>query len=271
MIDDKIFNQLDDGMKISVYCKNLTNGNIQVSHNENLVHQSASVIKVLIMAEALIQVEEGIYSLYQMIKVKDSDIVPYSVIGDLDIREYTYKDLVSLMIEYSDNTATNVLIDLLGMEKINLLARRLSMSNTILQRKMMDFRSIGFGKDNFTTIMDITTLFEAFENRVIVCDKLSELAIDILKRQKHKDAFLRFLNEDVVVAHKTGQLEGLNHDIGIFYLDNVSYILGIFISNGENNSEIKDFIGRTSEMFYRHFKLTSKEGSENCESKGSCC
>lgn len=255
MIKSEIFNLAEKDLNYSIYCKNLTTGEVLISLRENKAHRSASVIKVLIMAEALRQTEEGNYSLYQMIKVKDNDVVPFSVIEDLDIREFTYKDLISLMIAYSDNTATNVLIDLLGLDKINELANLLHLQETKLTRKMMDFEEINKGNDNYTSIHDTFMIFNSLLKREIVCEKLSELAFDILKKQKHRDAFLRFINDDeFVLAHKTGQLDCINHDVGIFYLKNVQYFLGVFVSNGTSNAKNKEFIGKVSEIIYNTFK-----------------
>ena len=54
------------------------------------------------------------------------------------------------MIISSDNTACNVLIDILGMDNINSTIKSLNMNNTILERKMMDYKSIEAGKNNYT-------------------------------------------------------------------------------------------------------------------------
>ncbi len=251
-----IFDLIDSyEMKVSIYCKDLVKDKIIIDYNADIIHESASIIKILIMAEALRQSEEGIFNLCQNIKVKESDIVPFSVIEDLDIREFTYKDLITLMIAYSDNTATNVLIDLLGMDKINLLAKNLQLKNTILQRKMMDFQSIERGMDNHTTIMDTFEIFKVLKDNSLVGKELSELAYHILYTQKISDAFLRFVDKkDLVIFHKTGELAGLNHDVGIFQLGSELYFLGIFVSNGTSNWKNKEFIGKVSELIYRSFK-----------------
>ena len=91
--------------------------------------KSASLIKVFIMAEAMRRVQCGELSLDTDVDVKKSDIVDFSVLVFLKPRAYTLEELMRLMIVYSDNTASNVLIDFLGMENINACIRSLGMKN----------------------------------------------------------------------------------------------------------------------------------------------
>ena len=51
--------------------------------------------------------------------------------------------------------------------------------------------------------------------------------MDILSRQKYRDMLPRYILDEVTIAHKTGELSGLNHDIGIFHLENIHYLIGI--------------------------------------------
>ena len=119
---------------ISVIIKDLTRDKWIFKYNEREIYPSASLIKVPIMVEALYQVEKGLYALDEKIRIKPEDRIKYSIVSDLTIDEYPLVDLITLMIIVSDNTATNVLIDLLGFENINKRLKDLNCHNTILQK-----------------------------------------------------------------------------------------------------------------------------------------
>lgn len=239
--------------KVSIVLKDLKNKDLIYELNSERVVPSASTIKILIMIEALNQILLGKHHLDEIICTKQNDRVEYSIISELDGYCYTFKDLITLMIIISDNTATNVLIDLLGFDSINNMALKLGLKETRLRRKMMDFEAAKLGRQNTTTTMDMAILMELLYNSSILDEDMCRLAIDILKKQKYKDLLIRYISEEVVVAHKSGDLPNINHDIGIFYLPNIDYLLGVFVTNAETNNVAKDIIGRISQTVYNHF------------------
>ena len=254
MLKEKVTKALEGvSGRISIVLKDLSKDIWILKNDENRVFPSASTIKILIMIEALKQVEEGKFNLDEKIKINGSDRVDYSIISELDIEEYTFKDLITLMIIISDNTATNVLIDLLSVEKINIIANNLGLKNTVLRRKMMDFESAKKGRENETCAMDMAIIMEKIYSNLVLTKEMCNLMIDILKRQKHDDSLRRYLCEDVVIAHKTGELNRLNHDIGIFYLEDIDYTLGVFITNAIDNLEAKRTIGKISKIVYDYY------------------
>ena len=99
---------------------------------------AASVIKILVMAEAFRQKEEGILDFEKEITVRKEDKLPSC--GALtylhDGISVQIGDLVTLMIILSDNTATNLLIDLLGQDHIQTMCSTLGLSHTFLRRKL---------------------------------------------------------------------------------------------------------------------------------------
>jgi beta-lactamase class A len=206
------------------------------------------------MAEALEGVERGELNLERKIKIRESDRVEYSLISELKLEEYPLMDLITLMIIYSDNTATNILIELLGYKKINEMAKKIGCNDIVLKRKMMDFKAAKEGRENIVSPMDMAILMEKIYNKSIISPEKCELMIDILIRQKHRNMLPRYILDDVVIAHKTGELSGLNHDIGIFYLDNIDYLVGIFTTDGKDNLLGKRTIGRISKLVYDELK-----------------
>lgn len=239
---------------VGVVVKDLNNDKWILKLNEEKVFQSASTIKIPIMVEILRQVEMGKCSLVEKTKIDDKDKVDFSIISELSVGEYSILDLITLMIIISDNTATNLLIDLAGYDSINNLLEGLSLKNTHLNRKMMDFQAIKEGRKNTTTPTDMAIILEKIYRSEILNKEHSKLALDIMKRQLHRDAIPRYLREDTLIAHKTGELDGLNHDIGIVYTEKKDYIIGVFTENGKDNLINKRLIGNISKLVYECFK-----------------
>ncbi|WP_312906577.1 serine hydrolase [Tissierella praeacuta] len=254
MIKDIIIKEIDSvDEEVSIIIKDLINDRWILKYNEDRVFPSASLIKIPIMIEVLERVEKGELSLDKKIKIKAIDRVDYSIISELTLKEYTLIDLITLMIILSDNTATNVLIDLLGYEKVNETVKKLNCNNTILKRKMMDFTAAKEGRENLTSPMDMALFMEKIYNKSIISPKICDIMIDILTRQKHRDMLPRYILDEVKIANKTGELSGINHDIGIFYLENINYLIGIFTTNGKDDLVGKRTIGRISKLVYDNF------------------
>lgn len=238
---------------VSIVLKDLTNDKWLYLLDENKAVPSASTIKILIMIEALNRVFEGKIQLNDKIKIEEEDKVDFSVIKDLTADSYNYIDIITLMIIVSDNTATNVLVDLLGYDNINKMGEKLGLKNTILSRKMMDFKAIKEGRQNYTSALDMAIMMERIYRKQIISPDMCDLMIDILKKQKYKDALGRFLPEDVNIAHKTGGLTNLSHDVGIFYLDNIDYLLGVFVTEASSDAEAKEIVGKISKVVYDYY------------------
>lgn len=239
---------------IAVILKDMSKSEIIYKYNELIQIPSASVIKIIIMIEAVNQVDKGKYKLDEVIAIKDKDKVEYSIITELKINRFTFKDLITLMIIVSDNTATNLLIDLLGEDNINGLAKDLGLQNTLLQRKMMDFESAKTGKQNYTSPMDMAKALDLIYKKQILNEDMCNLMMDILKKQRDRDMIPKYLPEEILIAHKTGELDNLNHDIGIVFLDDFEYSLGVFITDARSNLNAKEIIANISKIIYEHFK-----------------
>lgn len=244
---------LKEKANISVVLKNLTTNEMIYKYNELKQVPSASIIKIVVMIEAMNQVMKGRFKLDQMINIEDQDKVEYSIITELQINQFTFEDLITLMIIVSDNTATNLLIDLLGEENINRFARELDLENTILQRKMMDFEAARRGKQNYTSPFDMSRLLDMIYRKEILSHDMCDFMMNILKKQKDREMIPKYLSGNVVAAHKTGELENLNHDIGIIFLDEIDYSLGVFVTDAKSNLEAKEIVANISKIVYKYF------------------
>lgn len=214
--------------------------------NERKVLPAASVIKVPVMIEAFRQVEEG------RLSFQDSMLVTNKFTSLLDGSPYTLyfrrrrhlyverrfnkkvsvHDLVYNMITVSSNLATNLLIDRMGSETINQTLMELGAMDTQVITGVLDSVARARGQDNMTTAYDQMVLLDALSQKNVVSPEASEQMIEILLDQRHHDRLPAKLPAEVKVAHKTGTMNRLNHDVGIIFLpDGRRYILAI-LSNG---------------------------------------
>ena len=241
--------------KTALYCVDLTNGRPIAAIRENAQVVSASTIKLPMLCCALQDVMDGTYSLEQFVP-----ICPGDYCDDTDVFEPTYRqdgaslwEMLYWMIVSSDNTATNAMISLLGFDHVNDYCQTMGLTQTSLQRKMLDFEAVAQGRNNYTSAMDLYRLFSKLYHGEILNPALRETALDFLSRCRHMDALQRYLPDPVVVAHKPGGLDHLNHDAGIFLLKDRPFYLGIFTWDGpalDGQPEQNQFIGKLSRMIY---------------------
>ena len=194
--------------------------------------RSASMIKVFLLAAAMEKVRDGELSLEKEITLKSSDKVGGSGIlcGYASGTILSLDTILRLMITESDNTATNMVIDLLGKDNINKYIQQNGYSDTILKRKMMDFAAVNAGLDNYTSVTDLGTIFQKIYNHECVGNKEDEVMLSYLKGQTDKECFPSAL-PGAVIAHKTGELGGLYDDGGIIYMNDRDIILVIMTEN----------------------------------------
>ncbi|MCI7727584.1 MAG: class A beta-lactamase-related serine hydrolase [Clostridiales bacterium] len=241
--------------KTALYCVDLTNGRPIAAIREDSQVVSASTIKVALLCCALQDVMEGKLSLQQFVPICHGDYC-----DDTEVFEPTYRqdgaslwEMLYWMIVSSDNTATNSVISLLGYDHVNDYCRKMGLCQTSLQRKMLDFQAIWEGRNNYTSAADLYRLFSMLYHGEILTQPLREVALDFLSRCRHTDALQRYIPDPVVVAHKPGGLDHLNHDAGIFLLEDRPFYLGIFTWDGpalDGEPQQNRLIGKLSRMVY---------------------
>jgi len=221
---------LDGVMGVAV--RDLTSGETFLLHGDDIFPQASS-IKIAVLAELYDQEQRGrrgetgearLSDLYTM---RSEDLVPDSAImGGLTpgVSRITNRDLATMMVAVSDNSATNVLIDRLGMANVERMLASLGLKNTHLQRKMMDISAAREGRENISTPREMMTLLDAiYRNRLF--DK--ELTADFFKvLSTTKDSSIpKLLPADVTIANKPGELEAVRNDSGIIFVPNRPFIL----------------------------------------------
>jgi beta-lactamase class A len=221
--------------RYAVFAKNLVN-NKTFDYHANETFPSASVIKIPILMELYRRVEESHLSLDHLLLMGKEDQVGGSgVLKDLTpATEYSLRDLATLMITVSDNTATNLLIDYLGVDNINATIRHLGAQNTELIRKLQRVPAEQHSRVNHTCAYDMALLMEKLATGTATSLAVSEEMVSLLSRCQGPVSIAKapadppFVGKnDVLIAHKTGSLSEACHDVGIVYSPQINYIAAI--------------------------------------------
>ena len=206
-----------EGFAVSVAVDDLRGGGFAVDGEQ--VFRAASVIKVPVMTAVLEDVAAGRLSLDQQIPVEGAERVePSGVLYVLqDLPTPSVRDLLTLMIVISDNMATNLLIDAVGMDRVNASMQQGGLVSSVLRRRLNTTDPAFADVRNQMTPGDATrSLVQIAEGEGVYADSaLRAVALTALRRQQHVDLLPRHLADPITVAHKTGSLDGLRHDAGI--------------------------------------------------------
>lgn len=224
-------------------------------HNP-IPYRSASMIKPFMMVEAFRQAREGLLDFSASVTLTP-EVKTYGA-GSLykapDGTRVTIGQLNELMITESDNTATNIMIDLLGTANINRMIQDLGCPGTSLQRKMMDWESARAGRENWTTVQDCNRLWSLLHRQECL-DPVSDAAmLEILCKQTDKGKLPLFLPSSIRLAHKTGELKGAEHDGGIVYARR-PYALTILSDQLPDAEQGKLVIAKLSRTIYDILQL----------------
>ena len=204
--------------KVGVYYRPLDGE--AVGFNEDLPLIAASVIKLPVMAEAFRCIEAGKLNPDERVTVPPEAKLPSC--GALtylhDGLTVTAMDLITLMIILSDNTATNLLIDRLDMEAVNRTMAELDIPGIALRRKLFDAEQSRRGVENTVTARGIGLLLTRMATGTLLGGKADSQMMSILKNQRLNGKLPFFLHgRGVKIAHKTGEDDGITHDVGVVY------------------------------------------------------
>lgn len=198
-----------------------------------------SVIKLPIMVEAFRQAHDRLISLEQALTMREADRVSGSGVLQLLSAGVALPvwDLIRLMICVSDNTATNMLIDLLGMAQLNRSFAAWGLSGTRLYNPLQ-VQPVNPAGRNITTAGDMGRLLELIGEGKVVSVWACERMAAILKQQQYNEEIPAGLPDretavvggtpPVAVAHKTGWIPGYRHDAAIVYAYGRAYVLCLF-------------------------------------------
>ena len=247
-----------DGM-MGIAIEDLTTGDHFFLH-ENEVFAQASSIKITVLANLYLQAQQGKLKLTDLYTVQSADLVPDSdIMNGLTpgVTRVTLRDLATMMIAVSDNSATNVLIDKVGMQNVNAMLDSLGLSHTRLRRKMMDLDGARQGRENISTPREMMQLLDAtYHGKVLN----KESTADFFKMlSTGKASFIpRDLPPELRVANKPGELEAVRNDSGIVFVEGRPYVICVMTGYLRNERDGEDAISKVSLATWRMFDRLSR-------------
>ena len=211
-------------------------------HNQRAM-MPASMIKLFVMAKVMQDVHDKRLFLDEQLTIKRKDVVGGAgVITWYNAGERrTILQLVKLMITDSDNTATNMLIDRVGLTQLNAYLSQQGFKDTVIANKMMTGNR---GRKNFSSVRDIGHLLTRMYYRELVAEEEDSIMLDILLEQNDKECFPKALPA-YKIAHKTGEIDGVFADGGIFFGPQGTFIL---VAINEHYAERMDAITKMQKL-----------------------
>jgi beta-lactamase class A len=248
-----------------------TGEEIRVNADETTA--TASTIKVPILIELYRRVDAGEIDLDQRLAVtKEVQTVGSGILRELSPGlELSIRDHATLMIVVSDNISTNVLIDLLGIDRINQTMSELGFVQTKLLERL-DFPKLGRDPRNLavTTPSDLAAIMTALAEGTILSESSRSAILEILGRQHYLSLIPRYLpfyphpeelghpDNGLRIANKTGGWTGMRADMALVEWPEVRYAIGI-VTEGDPDTRFwaenagDRVIGRVSRLIFDYF------------------
>lgn len=255
--------------KMGIYLRDFK-GNL-LAFGEDEIYETASVIKSFILLDLFEQVERGDKSLEDQLVFKeefrvDGSGVLHSMLSGLKM---SAENFAILMIIVSDNTATNIMIDYLGIDRINETIEKYGFTDTRLLNPIDwdEYEDLGL-----ITARDYGEFFYKLYNGELVSPKASEKMIEIFKKQHYNSMLVRDFPQyylsyedstrkedfEISVASKSGSMNACRNDGGIIYTPLGDYVLVLFhkdfhdpLYHSEHEATL--YGARVSRMILDHF------------------
>lgn len=235
--------------------------------NERMIFHAASTMKTPVMIEVFKQAAENKFNLDDSIEIKnefksivdgsaysldladDSGEDLYNFIG----KKKTIRELVYDMITVSSNLATNILIELVGVENVTKTMRSIAANDIKVLRGVEDSKAFQLGLNNVVTAYDLMLIYENLAENNFASESLTNEMIEILLQQKHNSRIPAKLPPEVIVAHKTGSITGVGHDSGIIFLpDGRKYVLVLLSKNVKDEKVVVEAQAEVSKIIYEY-------------------
>jgi D-alanyl-D-alanine carboxypeptidase (penicillin-binding protein 5/6)/beta-lactamase class A len=254
--------------KVAIAMKHLENGETFFLNADEAM-PTASLIKLPIMAEVYFQAKEGKLKLDEMLTLTKEEMVQGSGILTDHFSpgaKFSLRDAVRLMIVFSDNTATNMVLERIGIPSTNKRMDELKLPNTRIHAKVFKgsttsidparTKKYGLGS---TTAREMLTLVEMLHQGKLVSEEASKEMLGHLKKCDDKDKFTHFLPPGVTVAHKTGSVSDARTDAGIVYFKGGPFALCVLSNENEDKAWKPDNAGNklcaeAAKLVYEHYK-----------------
>lgn len=193
---------------------------------------AASVIKIGIMSALLEDVAQGRCSLEDKIEVPQEQVVGGAgVLSELEPgRLFTLAELCRLMMVVSDNTASNACLRQVGFGRLSSFFSSRGYQASVNRFFMSPVEN---GKDNTMTAESAALMLADLYQGVGLNQRLKSFALGCLRRQQYREKIPLLLPEELVVGHKTGELDGVRHDAAVVEAD-MPYILVVLTAEGDS-------------------------------------
>lgn len=223
-----------------------------VDINGDEVFPTASIIKLPVLFQIFRRAEKGLLNLNDKIALANyyvtagSGYLQYSPLGT----SKSYRQLASLMIQESDNTATNMLLSSIGgMNELDHEMKRWGLKATSLSNWLPDLDGT-----NVSTPKELGTLLYNIGNTDLLSIKTRAEIIDIMSHVRNRNLIQAGLPDDVVFVHKTGDIGTMLGDAGVVALpDGRKYIIAIMVKRPWNSFAAKEFIIEASKITYNAY------------------
>lgn len=237
------------------------------------VFPTASSIKIAILAELFHQHQQAVAGAANKAKLTDrytirqEDLVGGSgILGGFTpgVTQLTNRDLVTLMVAVSDNSATNILMERVGVANVNTLLDGLSLRKTRLQRKMMDTKAAEEGRENVATPHELARLLAEIHAGKVLNAEMTKDFFEILSTPKSSQ-IPRLLPESIKIANKPGELNGVRCDVGIVFVPDRPFAISVMTTYDRDGRQAESMISEIALLAYRHFEtlaVSSEYGRE---------
>lgn len=219
------------GSSVSVCIIDASNGNY-CHVNSDKAFVSASMIKLAVLCEYMHAVDNGQLNPADRVALKNMNVVGGTGLIQTERHaSYSYDELCRYMIMYSDNTATNVLINKLGQDVINERVQSLGCKNTSLNRQLM---ALNTNTENWISARDAATILYKIKNGTAASSAMCAKALEYLSKQTDNEGMAEGISSGAF-AHKTGSLRSMRHDGGIV-LGKHPYVIVALCDIGAGNA-----------------------------------
>ncbi len=242
---------------VSVIYKDFDTGSIPFQFAPDSVVPSGNMAKIAILLAALCRIYDGEMTPEKCVIVPNLWINYDSVAFERGQMSYSIDELLSWMIVANEDTAANVLIEIMGLDYINRCCQRFGLVNTRVECRLGATKVQDNIRLNVTSAQDILTFFEGIYQNTLLPRPLCEYAGRMFLRHRNNDGFTRYICDDIYTGRFVGDTDLVSHEAGIFYLPYVDYFFAIFNSDPDGTPETRlasqRMRARLSNMLYNYY------------------
>jgi beta-lactamase class A len=234
--------------EISVVVKNFSTRE-SYYFNEQEQFAAASLYKLWVMAAAYDQISQGLINENEVLSKSFSELNQTFLLPEDSLGIYsgkggmTVEEALENMITASDNYSALLLTDRIGFSSFR----------NYVQKNGFEENTLG-GNTNTPTVTasDTAQFFEKLYSGELAEPAYTNKMLNLLKRQQRNSKIPRYLSPDILIAHKTGELEAISHDAGIIFGPSGDYLI-VVLTKTENPEAADEVIARISEKVYNLF------------------